>query len=334
MESLSPLQESWAKKSGTTGISSLYILKALLVFSVVALHSPHTLPWVGLPGLMVELYFVITGYFLFDPDPKKVQTHVWKSVKKVIPIILILQVFYGLLIPPAVGNPLTTYWMWFRLIFIGLTSFYSGHLWYLTALFFGLIFFGLYLRYFRGRWIPVLFSLILVWGLLDGFRHLLFGEGQSIFAFSFLRAIPFLAVGYYIHANEQKLLRYRWSSIYFVLLILMGLEMLFWGYLDNWSSFPSLIDLLPLRFSLFMLFLAHEELGRGTWLELIGAKYSGNIYYFHMVVILGWERLNPHFPLLSEVYKYGGALIVTLVSLGIAWVVVKVQDKIGYQVLR
>lgn len=100
MESLSPLQESWAKKSGTTGISSLYILKALLVFSVVALHSPHTLPWVGLPGLMVELYFVITGYFLFDPDPKKVQTHVWKSVKKVIPIILILQVFYGLLIFP------------------------------------------------------------------------------------------------------------------------------------------------------------------------------------------------------------------------------------------
>ena len=53
-----------------------------------------------------------------------------------------------------------------------------------------------------------------------------------------------------------------------------------------------------------------------------------------MVVIFSWERLNPHFPLLSEVYKYGGALIVTIVSLGIAWGVVKLQEKIGYQVLR
>ena len=131
--------------SRENGISSLYVLKALLAISVVALHSPHTLPWIGLPGLMVELFFVITGYFLFDPDLQKVQTRIWKSIKKVVPIILILQGLYALLVPPELGNPLTTYWTWFRLIFIGLTSFYSGHLWYLTALLFGLIGFGLYL---------------------------------------------------------------------------------------------------------------------------------------------------------------------------------------------
>ena len=334
MTSLHSSNKMRTQTSRENGISSLYVLKALLAISVVALHSPHTLPWIGLPGLMVELFFVITGYFLFDPDLQKVQTRIWKSIKKVVPIILILQGLYALLVPPELGNPLTTYWTWFRLIFIGLTSFYSEHLWYLTALLFGLIGFGLYLRWFRGRWIPALFSLVLLWGLMDGFRPLLFGQGQSIFAFSFIRAIPFLAVGYYIRANEQKLLRYSWMNIYFVLLILMGLEMLLWGYIGHWKSFPSLIDLLPLRFALFMLFLAHKELGRGTWLELIGAKYSGNIYYFHMVVIFSWERLNPHFPLLSEVYKYGGALIVTIVSLGIAWGVVKLQEKIGYQVLR
>ena len=71
--------------SRANGISSLYILKALLAISVVALHSPHTLPWIGLPGLMVELFFVITGYFLFDPDQKKVQVRIWKSIKKVSP---------------------------------------------------------------------------------------------------------------------------------------------------------------------------------------------------------------------------------------------------------
>ena len=83
-----------------------------------------------------------------------------------------------------------------------------------------------------------------------------------------------------------------------------------------------------------MLFLSHSELGRGTWLETIGAKYSGNIYYFHMAVIIGWKALNPYSPLLSKVYEYGGALVVFIISLGIAWVVVKVQDKIGYHILK
>lgn len=139
MTSLHSSNKMRTQTSRENGISSLYVLKALLAISVVALHSPHTLPWIGLPGLMVELFFVITGYFLFDPDLQKVQTRIWKSIKKVVPIILILQGLYALLVPPELGNPLTTYWTWFRLIFIGLTSFYSGHLWYLTALLFGLM---------------------------------------------------------------------------------------------------------------------------------------------------------------------------------------------------
>lgn len=335
MKILSSSHKSSVRTSAVGSIPSLYVMKALLAISVVALHSPHSLPWIGLPGLMVELFFVVTGYFLYHPDLGKVQDRIWKSVKKVIPLILILQLFYAILIPPAIGNPLTTYWMWVRLLFIGLTSFYSGHLWYLTALLLGLVCFSFYLKCFRGRRIPLLFSLILVWAVLDPFRHLLFGQEQSIFAFSFFaRAIPFLAVGYYIYANEQILLRYRWENIYFILLILMGIEMLLWGYLDNWDSFPSLINLLPLRFSLFMLFLSHKNFGQGTWLEVIGEKYSGNIYYFHMAVIFGWTQLNSHSPLLSKIYDYGGALIVTLISLGIAWVVVKVQDKLGYRILK
>lgn len=83
-----------------------------------------------------------------------------------------------------------------------------------------------------------------------------------------------------------------------------------------------------------MLFLSHKNFGQGTWLEVIGEKYSGNIYYFHMAVIFGWTQLNSHSPLLLKIYDYGGALIVTLISLGIAWVVVKVQDKLGYRILK
>ena len=80
--------------------------------------------------------------------------------------------------------------------------------------------------------------------------------------------------------------------------------------------------------------LSYKSLGQGTWLETIGEKYSGNIYYFHIAVIIGWKALNTHSPLLSEIYEYGGAFIVFFISLGIAWLVVKLQDLIGYHVLK
>lgn len=83
-------------------VSSLYVLKALLAFVVVTCHSPLVLPWVHIPGFVVELFFAITGYFLYTADLGKVQSRIWKSVKKVIPIIVILQVFYALIFPPNI----------------------------------------------------------------------------------------------------------------------------------------------------------------------------------------------------------------------------------------
>ena len=78
------------------------------------------------------------------------------------------------------------------------------------------------------------------------------------------------------------------------------------------------IEIFPLRFAFFMLILSYKDLGKGTWLETIGAKYSGNIYYFHIAVIIGWKALNEHSPLLQEIYDYAGAFFVFFISLLIA----------------
>ena len=59
--------------------------EALLAFFVVTCHAPILLPWVEIPGLTTELFFAITGYFLYTADLGKVQSRIWKSVKKVIP---------------------------------------------------------------------------------------------------------------------------------------------------------------------------------------------------------------------------------------------------------
>ena len=316
-------------------VSSLYVLKALLAFVVVTCHSPLVLPWVHIPGFVVELFFAITGYFLYTADLGKVQSRIWKSVKKVIPIIFILQVFYNLIVPPGFGPITSSYWLYIQWIFMGFSTFDSGHLWYLTALLLGLLCFGGYLRIMKGRRVPLLFLLILPWIFIGPYRMLLFDKPESIFVFNFLtRAVPFLAMGYWVRANEENLLKYRWINIFFLVLTLMGIECLVTWCLSGYKYAASAIAMFPMPFAAFMLILSYKSLGQGTWLETIGEKYSGNIYYFHMAVIIGWKALNAHSPLLSEIYEYGGAFIVFFISLGIAWLVVKLQDLIGYHVLK
>ena len=316
-------------------VSSLYVLKALLAFVVVTCHSPLVLPWVHIPGFVVELFFAITGYFLYTADLGKVQSRIWKSVKKVIPIIFILQVFYNLIVPPGFGPITSSYWLYIQWIFMGFSTFDSGHLWYLTALLLGLLCFGGYLRIMKGRRVPLLFLLILPWIFIGPYRMLLFDKPESIFVFNFLtRAVPFLAMGYWVRANEENLLKYRWINIFFLVLTLMGIECLVTWCLSGYKYAASAIAMFPMPFAAFMLMLSYKSLGQGTWLETIREKYSGNIYYFHMAVIIGWKALNAHSPLLSEIYEYGGAFIVFFISLGIAWLVVKLQDLIGYHVLK
>lgn len=332
---MSSLSTERQPATARASVSSLYVLKALLAFVVVTCHSPLVLPWVHIPGFVVELFFAITGYFLYTADLGKVQSRIWKSVKKVIPIIFILQVFYNLIVPPGFGPITSSYWLYIQWIFMGFSTFDSGHLWYLTALLLGLLCFGGYLRIMKGRRVPLLFLLILPWIFIGPYRMLLFDKPESIFVFNFLtRAVPFLAMGYWVRANEENLLKYRWINIFFLVLTLMGIECLVTWCLSGYKYAASAIAMFPMPFAAFMLMLSYKSLGQGTWLETIGEKYSGNIYYFHMAVIIGWKALNAHSPLLSEIYEYGGAFIVFFISLGIAWLVVKLQDLIGYHVLK
>ena len=81
--------------SSRPAVHSLYVLKAFLAFFVVELHSPMLLPWVKIPGASVEIFFMITGYFLYHADLNKVYTNIKKSIKKVLIVLLILQVFYS-----------------------------------------------------------------------------------------------------------------------------------------------------------------------------------------------------------------------------------------------
>ena len=202
---------------------------------------------------------------------------------------------------------------------MGIANFDAVHLWYLSALLYSLMTLSLFLKCFKGRFVPLLFVGVLGWMLLGNYRYFIDGKEGSIYLFNFIsRALPFLAMGYWIRAHEMRLLQRKWLNIYFLLLVLSCLEAVIVYRLSGGHTSGGGIEIFPLRFAFFMLILSYKDLGKGTWLETIGAKYSGNIYYFHMAVIIGWKALNAYSPLLQKVYDYAGAWVVFVISLLVA----------------
>ena len=312
---MSSLSTERQPATARASVSSLYILKALLAFFVVTCHAPILLPWVNIPGLATELFFAITGYFLYSEDLGKIQSRIWKSIKKVIPIMIFLQLLYLPLAPPDWKSPVVL----FNWAFMGIANFDAVHLWYLTSLLYSLITFSLFIRFTKGKYIPVLFLCVLGWMILGDYRYFIDGKDGSIYLFNFIsRALPFLAMGYWIRANESVLLQRKWLNIYIVLWVLSCSENLLIHTLSQGQADGGFVEIFPLRFAFFMLIISYKELGQGTWLETIGEKYSGNIYYYHMAVIIGWKALNPHSPLLNQIYDYAGAFVVFFISLLIA----------------
>ena len=315
---MSSLSTERQPATARASVSSLYVLKALLAFFVVTCHAPILLPWVEIPGLTTELFFAITGYFLYSEDLGKVQSRIWKSIKKVIPIMIFLQLLYIPLAPPDWKSPVVL----FNWVFMGVANFDAVHLWYLTSLLYSLITFSLFLRCTKGKYVPWLFLCVLGWMILGDYRYFIDGKGESIYLFNFIsRALPFLAMGYWIRANESALLRRKWLNIYLLLLVLSSLEHLLVHTITKGATDGGLVAIFPLRLAFFMLILSYKELGQGTWLETIGDKYSGNIYYYHMAVIIGWKALNPHSPLLNQIYDYASAFVVFFISLLIAMLI-------------
>lgn len=314
-------------------LSSLYVLKAFCAFGVVALHTRFGVATEyvrHIAGITVPVFFMITGYFLYGEDRTQVCSRLRASVGKVIPIILILQVFYYML-GPIEGSFSETYMLYFKWIFMGQNP-NGGHLWYLTALLQGLLTLWLFVYFIGERWVWVLIPL---WGLeiLQGeYRFLLFGQESSMMSANFIfYALPCLAMGFVIHRHEARFLSVFscWKYVYvgavalslfnsFVLPIACErLSVL----LHPWLRIAMIL-------SVFLSALETPGCGRGSLLERIGKEFSGNIYYWHGLFVFVFARV----PLPS--YDELGTIYVFILSWIVAYVVVGLQNKLKVSVLR
>lgn len=331
------------KKEGREVVSSLYVLKALCAFGVIILHVP-LVEWGDAmqlwASMTVPVFFMITGYFLFSKDDAKLQERLLASMRKVALITAVLHLIFSPIVI-ATGSLEGAGWVVYaKWLFMGQMPGF-GHLWYMTALLLALITLWGWVKCFGSKLLSFFPALVVIWLVQGGYRELLTGVQESMMTCNFVTyALPCLTTGFVIRKYEDKILRVRW--------LIPTLAIFVGAYINSFvlDAFISPLYLKPLfRIALgltaFFLALQYKSIGKGSALEYIGRELSGNIYYFHALSIWllalflpktsdVWRGFLPNVPL-YELCMLGAITILTLL---IAWVVVRLQRALGVRILQ
>lgn len=300
------------------GVSSLYVLKALCALFVVMLHAPFWGAEVLSPVIRcaVPCFFLISGYFLYSEDLGKVRGKLWKSLRKICVIIVVVNAVY--LSRSLMRGSIPS---WYSLAEIFVTGM-SGcmHLWYLTAYAWGLVLLAIFMR--KTDRALYVFPLFIVCNLLMArYSFLLFPRAEFPFGArtnALTVALPIISIGYLFHKYEACLLRFRAVNvlpIVFALLSWAEQYLLYAFRLNNDASY--LVCTLPLACSLFLLALSYKDFYIPLVCE-IGKYHSANIYYFHIAVAYALSLCIPVSPFIC-------APVVFVVTLGFSVVLVRMQ---------
>lgn len=316
-------QTTRTNKQGS--IPSLYVLKAICAYAVVALHAPIGVAseLIGTLGqIAVPIFFMVTGYFLYSEDGEQLGKRLESSIKKVAIIWLILNVLLTAISWNSIP-PFHDWVVWGKWIFMGHHYSY-GHLWYITALLQTLLFFYILTKLRLGRYIYLFSSLWILRTILGDLRPLIFGEPESmVMSCNFaLAGVPYIATGILIRKYEAHLK--NTSALASVGIIsFIGLTILSVYTLPQsnyWIYILKPINNLGLILSCFLFALHNTQIGTNSTAEYIGKNLSGNIYYWHAVVITVCRSLIP-----LEGYSSWGAIIVSILSTMVAYLVVRLQ---------
>lgn len=318
-------------------IHSLYILKAFCALIVVLIHMP---PFISLLDMsifspfgfiVVPLFYMVTGYFLYSPSPQQVASRAIKSSRKVLLTTILLNVAY--LIPLLLNDkmPIQSVEDVLLLIFQGSTI--QGVLWYMTALFWALLFIYALCRWGLSRLLLWFLWLIPIGILCTRYAFVLGHSGAIYLELTvYGLSLPYILLGYAIKKYEEKLLVFPWEILSWLFFFLSVLEVFVldaiqpgtWGryiFTPIWCT------------SLFMWCLQNPTFGENSYMAKVGKVYAGNIYYWHILVAfvirgcLGVLGRDLFYPQIGGFYVFIATLIVSVISISI-------QDKFKLSWIR
>lgn len=190
---------------------SLYLLKALGALFVLMIHF-------GLPGTQmlepfyrsgVPLFFIISGFFLYDADETRQRMRFTRGIGKLVRLVLFFNIVYLIAYIVAEGHsPLNGWTDLLRLVVYGDSV--SGHLWFLTSYLWTLVLM-LFCKslQIRDSW---LYALAAVWGLSglaeEQYAWLTGVSGrisQDFWLPSLSCSLPMMMAGYAIRKHEANI---------------------------------------------------------------------------------------------------------------------------------
>lgn len=278
-------------------IESLYVLKALSSLLVVIVHAEL---WgksalTPLLGIATPCFLAITGFLLYSADGERELAKAAKWARKCFILSLVCNALY-LSFFLLDGTPLSRFGLGNLIWNLFTGHIVSTHLWYLTAVWQGLLIMWV-LRRYAPRLIAFAPLLYVIAYILRAYGKLLFPELSSDTLFilranAVVTALPFLATGYLVHQyHEQVLSKVR------ILPCLAGLLLLIYGeyalrlFIHTGGSI-FFICTWPLVVTLMLTCCRYRDFTLPV-LGCIGREHSANVYYFHVLVLIYANRLLP-----------------------------------------
>ncbi len=265
--------------------------------------------------IAVPCFFMITGYFLYSEDVAKTVKKAFQNAKKVLGILLFFTCVYFIVDPFDVTSlPLPVIVRW---VFVGIPNNPGGPLWYLVALFWGLLVFGAVVRITQGRRLLWMIALVSIGLAIGRYRFLLDGQESSYFVFNFVNyALPCLTLGYYARKWERRIVASKRLLDYTILIsLIFCVER---ALVSLWSqgggNIGPLVFTFLVAFSWIALALQHKGFGAGSFAEQIGRDYSADIYYWHMLFVVLFRCISTQ----TEdaiLYEYFGSMYVFGIAL-------------------
>lgn len=277
-------------------IESLYLLKALCAFLVVVIHCNMWGKSALQPimGIATPCFLCITGYFLYSGEKAAEQQKAIRWAKKAFMLSLAINAVY-LLQQLKDGASVAEYTTAEQLPILITGTAFSLHLWYLSAMWMGLLLF-----YLLRRSAP---AIIIYTPLLYLWSHICYKWGTVIFpdcteqqlfimrCNGLIVGLPFLCTGYLLAKYRQRFAA-AWQvplcftlSLFFLFnsaAICCFLHLQTYG----WLHFCSLYIFIC---SLMLLCVRYRNM-RIPMLNTIGRCHSANIYFFHILVLIYLKR--------------------------------------------
>ncbi len=273
------------------------VLRFVSAFMVVLFHSNYFCKDIVniIPRYAVPVFFMISGFFMFEADDQRFKERLNRSIKKMIVLTLVDSFFFFLFYLPLYLRdgfpPLSAY---LKFIVFNENPF-AFHLWYLTAFLYVLLLFralvGTHILKVIIRYSPFLLLINL---LLGEFGFLFWDDSlpNCVLRNFLLEGLPFYSIGCLISINKEKL---QMSGRMFssALMTVVAFSLMEYYHIKYWGSveMATTTDLFisSILFSVVILIWAiqpHSMNRIGEKMAEWGQKYSLDIYIFHVAFLV------------------------------------------------